>query len=460
MKLIYEKGPYLKDSDNTNKIMKRLFIALLPIILFSFYKNGILPFYQGYTNVYGLFQPLILIATAGITSLATEYLYNKYILKLKNPLQGKYAIFPGLFFSLLMSINTPIWIIIMGAFFATVIGKLIFGGFGHNIFNPALVGALFVTISYGALISGGYLNALELDTISGPTALASNYLDNFPKVITSFGGIGNYLFGFIPGTLGETPKLLILLSFLYLAITKTIKYMIPMVYIGVVFITTFIIGSINGLDITFPLFQILTGGLLFGAVFMATDPVTTPTTKSGQILFGIGLGILTVIFRFLTAYPEGVLTSILTMNMLVVIIDEFGDKMKRKIYLKIIALIICIALIIGIGLLIGNKISSPVETNSNYKILEKTNKKYQVTQKGFGGLIKATIIFDKDLIKEINIISHNESLWQNIEKDNYLQKLIDNQEKLEDLDTVSGTTITSKALKEMIINTKEDYSKE
>lgn len=457
MKLVYEKGPYLKDSERTNKIMKRVLIALLPIILFSFYKNGILPFYKGYTNIYGLFQPLILILTAGLTSLGTEFLYNKYLLKLKKPLQGKYAFFPGLFFSLLMSINTPLWMIVMGAFFATVVGKLLFGGFGHNIFNPALVGALFITVSYGALIPGGYLNAFELDTITGPTALATNYIDSFPKVIEAFGGIGNYIFGFIPGTLGETPKLLIIMSFIFLAVTKTIKYLIPLTYVGVVFITTFVIGSVNGLDITFPLFQIFTGGLLLGAVFMATDPVTTPTTRLGQVLFGIGLGLLTVIFRFLTPYPEGVLTSILTMNMLVILIDELGDQSQRKIILKIITLIIGLGLIIGTGFLIGNKIKSPVELDNNYQIIEKANQKYQVSQKGFGGLIKAEIIFEKDLIKEINIISQNESLWQNIEKEDYLQKLIDQQDNLEALDTVSGTTITSQALKDLIKNTKDDY---
>lgn len=457
MKLVYEKGPYLKDSERTNKIMKRVLIALLPIILFSFYKNGIIPFSKGYTNIYGLFQPLILILTAGLTSLGTEFLYNKYFLKLKNPLQGKYAFFPGLFFSLLMSINTPLWMIVMGAFFATVVGKLLFGGFGHNIFNPALVGALFITVSYGALIPGGYLNAFELDTITGPTALATNYIDSFPKVIEAFGGIGNYIFGFIPGTLGETPKLLIIMSFIFLAVTKTIKYLIPLTYVGVVFITTFVIGSVNGLDITFPLFQIFTGGLLLGAVFMATDPVTTPTTRLGQVLFGIGLGLLTVIFRFLTPYPEGVLTSILTMNMLVILIDELGDQSQRKIILKIITLIIGLGLIIGTGFLIGNKIKSPVELDNNYQIIEKANQKYQVSQKGFGGLIKAEIIFEKDLIKEINIISQNESLWQNIEKEDYLQKLIDQQDNLEALDTVSGTTITSQALKDLIKNTKDDY---
>ncbi|MFA6327731.1 MAG: RnfABCDGE type electron transport complex subunit D [Bacilli bacterium] len=457
MKLVYEKGPYLKDSERTNKIMKRVLIALLPIILFSFYKNGIIPFSKEYTNIYGLFQPLILILTAGLTSLGTEFLYNKYLLKLKNPLQGKYAFFPGLFFSLLMSINTPLWMIVMGAFFATVVGKLLFGGFGHNIFNPALVGALFITVSYGALIPGGYLNAFELDTITGPTALATNYIDSFPKVIEAFGGIGNYIFGFIPGTLGETPKLLIIMSFIFLAVTKTIKYLIPLTYVGVVFITTFVIGSVNGLDITFPLFQIFTGGLLLGAVFMATDPVTTPTTRLGQVLFGIGLGLLTVIFRFLTPYPEGVLTSILTMNMLVILIDELGDQSQRKIILKTITLIIGLGLIIGTGFLIGNKIKSPVELDNNYQIIEKANQKYQVSQKGFGGLIKAEIIFEKDLIKEINIMSQNESLWQNIEKEDYLQKLIDQQDNLEALDTVSGTTITSQALKDLIKNTKDDY---
>lgn len=339
MNFVVDNGPHIKDQDSTSKIMKRVFIALLPIVLFSFYKNGLIPYTKGYVNLYVAFRPLLIIILSMLTSLLSEGAYVTLILKKKGSnfrtyMKNSYALLPGLFLALVIPINTPLWIVVLGSMFAIIVGKMVFGGFGHNIFNPALIGALFINVSYGALIAakGGYLNGMEIDTISSSTPLSHlhtlNFVGTWDKVGSMFGSLWDYFLGFIPGALGETSKLLILIAMIYLIVTKVIKWRIPITYISTVFVMTFIIGLVSNQGLWFSLFQILSGGLMFGAVFMATDPVTSPVTKTGAFLYGLSLGILTVIFRFLTPYPEGVLTAILTMNMFIFMFDKIGAKSK------------------------------------------------------------------------------------------------------------------------------------
>ena len=297
----------------------------------------------------------------------------------------------GLFLALTLPLNTPLWLVVVGAFVASFLGKLIFGGLGYNIFNPALVGNLFVIASYGALIAskGGYLNPMELDTIAGATPLTNlsniNYVGTSTKIIGPFGNLLDFLFGLIPGSLGETSKLLIILGFIFLVVTKVIKWIIPTTYVFVVFIMTWLIGNINDMGVWYPTFHILSGGLLFGAVFMATDPVTSPTTKDGQLLFGLGLGLLTVLFRFLTPYPEGVLTSILTMNMLVFIIDRIGAKAKFIKRYRYIPILVMSLIIIGFSIYIGNNMPGESVVDDRFKIInvEETDNLtvYKVSQK-------------------------------------------------------------------------------
>ncbi len=471
MEFGFDNGPHLKDKDHTAKIMSRLFTALLPIILFAIYKNGLMPFFRGYTDLLGGIKPLLMILLAIFTSVLTEVLYYRFIVKkdnIRNEIANSFAIFPGLFMALTLPINTPLWLVVLGSFVATFIGKLIFGGFGYNIFNPALVGSIFVIASYGALISslGGYLNPMEVDTVSGATALSNfsnlGHIGTWDSLVKPFGSISSFLLGFIPGSLGETSKLLIIIGFIYLAITKVIKWIIPVSYVSVVFIMTFIIGTINNINIIYPVFHILSGGLLFGAVFMATDPVTSPTTKGGQLLCGISLGILTVIFRFLTPYPEGVLTSILTMNMLVFIFDKIGSKAKFKIKYRYIPLIVLLITMIGISLFIGNDIKdNKVKPDQSFKInnidTEGSKTIYDVSQKGFHGFITAIITIENDKVTNINITKQEETYWSEIENQDYLNKLINNQSNLNNADTISGATISSNALKSMINKVLKDY---
>ncbi|HHW69347.1 MAG TPA: FMN-binding protein [Tenericutes bacterium] len=473
MEIIRKTGPYIKDDNNTTKIMFNLLISLFPIILFTFYKNGIIPFYEGKTNVIEMFYPLIFIITGALTSFVTETIYFKLFLKIDNnqllsTVKRSYAIFPGLFLSLVLPINTPITILILGSFIATLVGKLLFGGFGNNIFNPALIGALFITSAYSIIIAnnGGYLNKLELDTISGATPLANTSLvegiGTYQELVSPYGTLKDFFIGFIPGSVGETSAFLCLVAFIYLTYTKVIKWRIPTVYISTVFLMTYIIGAYNDLGIWYPLFQILSGGLFFGAVFMATDPVTSPTTPIGQVIYGMFLGILTVIFRYMTSYPEGVLTSILTMNMFVFIIDRICSKARFNFSKSKYLFIACWSLIIIVSMFIATSFNKDsTETDPNFNIISKdvSNNKisYVVTQKGYVGNIKASVTVDDGKIIDFKVIEQNESFYSKIESDDYINTLIKGQDNLESIDTLSGVTVTSSALKRLLINTIKDY---
>ena len=457
-------GPFIKDNNTTKKMMNHLLIALTPIILFAFIKNGLLPYKKGYTNLFGMFYPIIFILIPTISTFLFEIIFGLITKKkIKDLIKNSYSFFPGLFLGLILPLNTPITIVILGALVSSIIGKMLFGGFGKNIFNPALVGRLFIIAIFASTImsKGGYLNPYEIDTITTSTPLTNasivEGIGTYETLVKPYGRLLNMFIGNIPGALGETSALLCLLAFVYLTYFKVIKWRIPATYILTVFAITYVIGGSNDLGIWYPLFQIFTGGLMFGAVFMATDPVTSPVTPIGQILYGMFLGILTVIFRYLTPFPEGVLTSILTMNMLVMILDKIGSIGRFNLKITLIPFLIAWILIIGLSFGISMKYDNKVETDPNYNIISKnvegTKTTYVVTQKGYSGNIKAQITIQNDAVEEYKILEQNDSFYSKVEEQDYVNKLKQNNE----IDTVSGATITSTALKKMLKNTLNDY---
>lgn len=464
-----ENGPFLKSKNKTSKMMLHLFIALLPIIIFSFYKNGIIPYQKGLTDIRGLLLPLMVIILPTLTSFLTEILYATIFLK-KDGLdyvKNSFSIFPGLFLGLIMPLNTPFSMLILGAFIATFIGKIIFGGFGNNVFNPALIGRLFIITAYSVTLGGHiYHNAYELDTIASSTPLSNagviSGIGSYQTLVKPYGNLMNFFIGTIPGAVGETSALLCLVAFLYLTITKTIKWRIPVFYISTVFIMSFIIGAFNDLERTYSLFQILSGGLMFGAVFMATDPVTSPTTFIGQVLYGISLGILTVVFRNLTPYPEGVLTSILTMNMLVFIIDSIGVKSRFNKKYAVPFFVILITLSLTLSCYIGLRYKNvSTDVDNDFQIYSKTidgdTVTYMAGEKGYSSILKAKIIIKNSKVTDMVVLEQNDSYYSKVENENYINSLIKNQESLDNLDTIAGCTFTSNGLKKMLINTLNDY---
>ncbi len=457
-------GPFLRNEDDTKKIMTRLLISLLPIIIFIVVKNGYLPYRYGVISFIEMFNPILNIIIGALSSLIVESIYA-LILRKKNYIKNSYAFFPGLFLTLILPLHTPIHIIVIGSMIASI-SKLIFGGFGKNIFNPALVGYLFIVLVYSNVFTtNNYFNQYELDTISRATPLTNasmvSGIGSYDELVKPYGSLSNFLIGNIPGSLAETSALLCIAAYIYLSITKTIKWRIPLVYVGTVFVMTFCIGRLLGEGIYYPLFHILSGGLMFGAVFMATDPITSCVTPVGQILQGLLLGVITVIFRFTGV--EGVAFSILIVNALVFALDKIGMVSRFNILKSVVFFILIWIVAIALTIVFANSRKTVDNQDPNFNIISKNKIDnqtiYNVSQEGYGGKIKAQIIIENDLIISLEITSHRETndRYQLVLDEDYINKLIVNQGNLDNLDTVSSATVTSNALKKLVSNVLKDY---
>ena len=368
-------GPFIKDKNTTKTMMNHILIALTPIILFTILKNGVIPYKRGYIGLSGLIYPLIFILVPTISTYVFETLFKLIKTKnIKETLKNTYSIFPGLFLGLILPLNTPLTIVILGSLVATIT-KIIFGGFGKNKLNPELVAKLLIIILFSSTIisKGGYLNTYEQTKFTNTPLLNAstiNGIGNYETLVRPYGRLLNIFIGNVPGTVGETSALLCVLALIYLSYFKVIKWKIPVTYVLTVFAITYVIGGTSDLGIWYPLFQIFTGGLMFSAVFLASDPVTSPVTPIGQILYGIFLGILTVIIRYLTPFPEAAFISILIMNALVVILDRIGSIGRFNFKITLIPFIISWLLIIGLSLGISIKYEKE-QQNINENIQEK-----------------------------------------------------------------------------------------
>lgn len=462
------KGNFMKSKNNTSNMMYSVLVVLVPFIIFGTFKNGIYPAVKGYGNLYTVFKPLIYIVIPALVCILTEYIY--YLIKKDKKsfyqLFGEsYAIIPGVFLGLITSINTPICILILGSFIASL-SKLLFGGFGKNKLNPALVGSLFVTVILSSFI-GGYLNPYEVDVISSATPLsnmtAGGYVVNYSNLVKPYGSLLTFFFGNIPGAIGETSSFLCIVALIYLIYNKIIKWRIPVSYILTVTVISFIICITKDIGLWFVLFNLLSGGLLFGATFMATDPVTSPMSHTGQIVGGIILGIITMVIRYLTPLPEGVLISILIFNVITILINKLSIKLYGKRTIKIVLIIVISILSILSSFIIGKNIVTR-EPDDTYKIISKvkegSNTIYEVSGRGYGGnnSIKLKITFSNNDISNIEVISSHETYISMVYDNDYLDKIINNQNNLDNLDTISGCTYTSKYLKEIVEKTKKDYN--
>ena len=283
-------SPHIRSDISTSRIMLDVIISLLPAAI-----AGII--------IFGL-RALAVIAVAVLVSVISEFIFNK-ILKKDNTLCDCSAIVTGLILALNLPANIPLWQVAIGAIFAIIVVKCIFGGIGCNIVNPAATARVFMTIAFSASIAKTAFPG-NIDAISGATPLVEIAEGKAPDILDLF--IGN-----VGGAIGEACTLAILIGGAYLLIRRVITWHIPVVYIAAVFVLSLIL---KGLDFSVALSLILSGGLFFGAFFMATDYVTSPPTKLGKVIFGLGLGLITILIRFYGEYPEGVSFAILLMNIL------------------------------------------------------------------------------------------------------------------------------------------------
>lgn len=300
-------SPHIRSKVSTDKIMRLVIIALLPSALFGCWNFGI--------------RALLVLLISVASAVATEYIYEKCMHK-KITVGDYSAVLTGLLLGMNMPPMIPLWMPALGSVFAILVVKQLFGGLGQNFMNPALAGRCFLMISFAGSMTDFAVPAGAMskvyDTASGATPLAAMKAGEAVDFVSLF--LGN-----IKGTIGETSAIALLIGAAILLFTKVIDWRIPGSYIGsfAVFIVLFDLFGNGGFDFNHLLCEICGGGLLLGAFFMATDYVTTPITKTGQLIYGCILGLLTGIFRMLGASAEGVSYAIIFGNLLIPLIERW-----------------------------------------------------------------------------------------------------------------------------------------
>ena len=306
--LIVSPSPHIHGGDSISKNMYGVLIALVPAFLVSLYYFGL--------------GALIVTATSVIACVLFEYLIQKFLMKKEPTVCDGSAILTGVLLAFNLPSNLPVWIILIGALAAIGIGKMSFGGLCNNIFNPALVGRVFLLISFPAQMTMwpevGQLTAYT-DATTGATVLSlmnEGALDKLPTLV-------DMLLGKMGGSLGEVSALALLLGLVFILWKKIITWQIPVSILLTVFVFTGIMHLVNPVQYASPFVHLLSGGLMLGAIFMATDYVTSPMSKNGMLVYGVGIGILTTVIRLFGSYPEGMSFAILIMNAFTPLINSY-----------------------------------------------------------------------------------------------------------------------------------------
>lgn len=297
-RLIASSSPHIRSEETTQKIMLDVLIALLPALIASI-------FYFGFNS---LVLVVVSVAAAVVAEIALQKMMKKTV-----TVSDLSAVVTGILVAFNIPPSAPWWIPVMGSMFAIIIAKQVFGGLGFNFINPALAGRAFLMASWPTHMMSGWIDPVT-DAVTSATPLAiikGTAEGQLPSLM-------NMILGRVPGCLGETSSILLIIGGGYLIYRGVIKWIIPVVYIGTVVVLAVLVG-----DGSLVLYHIFGGGLILGAFFMATDYVTSPVTDKGKIIYAISLGVLTMIIRKLGGYPEGVSYSILIMNIVTPLLDKY-----------------------------------------------------------------------------------------------------------------------------------------
>lgn len=326
-------SPHVVSKDTTRKLMLGVVIALMPALVASVWFFG--------------WAAIIVTSVSVISCVLFEYLIQKFILKQEISIADGSAVVTGLLLAFCLPVNLPVWIIIVGALVSIGVAKMTFGGLGNNPFNPALIGRVFLFLSFPVQMTTwpvpkGFATSYT-DAITGSTALSilnENY-DKVPidKLVSNpASGLPDYsqlFWGDMGGSLGEIAAVALLIGLAYMLLRKIITWHIPVSILATVAAFTAILWLSNPEANVNPIYHLMTGGLLLGAIFMATDYVTSPMSNRGMLVYGVGIGILTVLIRRFGAYPEGVQFAILIMNAFTPLINtylkpsRFGEEVKN-----------------------------------------------------------------------------------------------------------------------------------
>ena len=309
-KLIVAPAPHVQSMQSTANIMRDVVIALIPALAVSTYVFGV--------------DVLVVTAISVLSCVLFEYLIQRFMVGGQLTINNWSAVVTGVLLAFNLPSSIPWWIVIIGAFVAIAIAKMTFGGIGKNPFNPALVGRVFLLLAYPVQMTSFPMPQGEhLDALSGATMLSAvkQGTVGVDKIMGSHLLIGN-----MPGSLGEVAAVALLLGFVYLLWRKVITWHVPVTILGTMAVFAFIVALTRGggeLLWQFPVFHVLAGGALLGAIFMATDYSSSPMTVKGGVIFGVGIGVITMLIRLWGAYPEGMSFAILIMNSCVPLINKY-----------------------------------------------------------------------------------------------------------------------------------------
>lgn len=330
--IIVSASPHVHSERTSKKLMYDVIIALIPAFLVSLYVFGI--------------NALIVTAAAVVSCLLFEYLIQRYLLKTNVTIADGSALITGILLAFNLPAGIPVWMVVIGSLVAIGIAKLSFGGLGYNIFNPALVGRVFLLVSFPVQMTlwptAVENNMSVVDAVTGATTLGLikegvKFGETMSSIAPTLPPLSDMLLGITSGSLGEMSALALILGGAFLMVRKVISWHIPVTVLGTIGVLTGVFWWINPEQYANPLIHLLSGGAIIGAFYMATDLVTSPVTKKGMVIFALGIGAITVVIRLFGSYPEGISFAILIMNALVPLINtyfkprRFGARIKSKI---------------------------------------------------------------------------------------------------------------------------------
>lgn len=446
-------SPHVRSLDTTTKTMLKVIISMLPLCAASFIHFG--------------FRSLLLIAVSVVSCVLFEYLYN-LVTKQEQTIGDLSAIITGMLLAFNVPSTLPIYMMIIGAFSSIIVAKMLFGGLGHNFANPAIVGRIVLLLSFSTAMTKWVRPGIYISTATPLGGYDATYTELF---------LGN-----IGGSLGETSALAILIGFLMLSAFRLITPTVPLVYVG----TTALFTLALGLD---PIYHVLSGGLLLGAVFMATDYSTSPYTPWGRVVFGIGCGIITVLIRVYGGYPEGVSFAILFMNLLTPWIErwttpvQFGYKKPKARWISLYIFIgVVLVSFLGIGIKTIISPSERVRITTDEQIAKAIGPDFEryslsnsdielgvieaytgrvadvvvVETKGFNStdnLIFFITVGKSGNVENIDVLQNNDTpeYGGKVSDKSYLDKFVGvTSDNLENVEMVSGATVTSTGAKKAV----------
>ena len=321
-KHLVSPSPHVHSKDSTTSLMRDVVIALTPALIVSVIFYG--------------WKELLVIAASVFFCVALEYLITRFLLRKPSTIGDMSAVVTGILLAMNLPYTTPWWIVFIGALVAIGVAKMTFGGLGQNIFNPAITARVFLLVSFPTAMTHWEMpkGLFGVDAVSGATPLGVikeglMQGSSVQDLMTEHGySYAQMFFANLGGSAGEISAIALLVGFVYLLVRRVIKPYITLSIFGTVFVFSGIMWLINPAQFTDPVFNILTGGMILGACFMATDYVTSPMSDKGGVIFGIGIGLIAMLIRYFGAYPEGVSFAILIMNMAVPIINKYCHQKK------------------------------------------------------------------------------------------------------------------------------------